>query len=119
MSFVSVGETADLTGPVAITTDVGWPVNADLSQPSASYNGSYGLIAGQVEVQRTFAVGAEGVPAVAICVGAVAGLPEGAQLRLLLDQYSAIGISGPPAVAGGYVGGRVAYHVQPQEVLEP
>lgn len=118
MAFVSVGETANLTGPVAITTDVGWPVNADLSQPGETYNGSCGSITGQVEVQRTLAVGAAAVPAVAICVGAVVGLPEGAQLRLLFDDYSAIGISGPPVVPGGYAGGRIAYYVQPQEMIE-
>jgi hypothetical protein len=117
MAFVSVGETANLTGPVAITTDVGWPVNADLSQPGEAYNGSYGSISGQVEVQRTFAVGAAAVPAVAICVGVVVGLPEGAQERFVFDDYSAIGISGPPPFPGGYAGGRIAYYVQPQEVV--
>lgn len=119
MSFVSVGETANLTGPVAITMDLGWPVNADLSQPSELYNGSYGSIFGQVELQRTFEVGATAVPAVAIAVGAVVGLPEGAKVGLVLNNYSGIAISGPPAIVGGYAGGRIAYHVQPQEVLEP
>jgi len=79
MAFVSVGETANLTGPVAITTEAGWPVNHDLSQPTDGYT-YFGVIEGQIEVQRTFAVGAGPVPAVAICVGAVVGLPEGTVL---------------------------------------
>jgi hypothetical protein len=119
MSFVSVGETANLTGPVAITTDVGWPVIADLSQPTDSYNGSYGSFSGQTTVQRTFAVGADRVPAVAIAVGAVVGLPMQASVQLSFVNDSSIGIYGSTDYQGDYVGGKIAYHVNPEWVLEP
>jgi hypothetical protein len=118
MSFVSVGETANLTGPVAITTDAGWPLNADLSQPAPFYNGSYGSLSGEVTVQRTFTVGGGHVPAVAVAVGAVVGLPMMAEVQLVFGEFSSLAIYGSPAFSGDYVGGKIAYHVQPELVAK-
>jgi hypothetical protein len=119
MSFVSVGETANLTGNVAITTDAGWPLIADLSQPAEYYNGSYGALLGQTMVQRTFVVGSGHVPAVAIAVGAVVGLPMGAEVGLTFFLAgSGISIYGSEDYLGEYVGGKIAYHVQPELIAE-
>lgn len=117
LGFVSVGETADLTGPVAITDFAGWPLIWDLSQPSYYYNGSYGSIQGQTTVQRSFTVDSVSIPAVAIAVGAVVGLPMAASVTLTFESDSAIGIGGtaPPGVDPG---GRIAYYVQPELVTQ-
>jgi hypothetical protein len=117
MSFVSVGETANLTGPVTVNADAGWPLIADLSQPNSTYNGFYGSLSGQTSVQRTFAVGAGHVPAVAIVVGAVVGLPMQSEVQLSFGYNSSLGIYGSPAYRGDYVGGKIAYHVTPELVV--
>jgi hypothetical protein len=117
MSFVSVGETANLTGPVAVTADAGWPLIADLSQPGPSYNGSYGSLSGQTNVQRTFAVGAGHIPAVAIVVGAVVGLPMQSEVQLTFGYNSSLAIYGSSQYPGDYVGGKIAYHVTPELVV--
>jgi hypothetical protein len=109
MSFVSVGETPNLDDPFAVSTDVGWPVNADLSETSDTYDGGYGSISGQLNVQRTFAISQGKVPAVAIAVGAVVGLPVNTTANL-----SAAEAGGDSAISitGAYPGG-IAYHVVP------
>jgi len=122
MSFVSLGETANLTGPVTVNIDGGWPLIADLSQPTTTnglYNGHYGELWGTTAVQRSFAVGSGGVPAVAIVVGVVIGLPEGASVSLGFAGDSSVGVSGTADYQGEYVGGKIAYYVQPELVAEP
>jgi hypothetical protein len=77
MSFVSVGETANLTtgNDVVVNIDAGWPLVADLTQPVSFYNGHYGHIDGQVvTVQRSFIVPAGHVPGVAVVVGVIGAL---------------------------------------------
>jgi hypothetical protein len=122
MSFVSVGETANLTGPVPVNIDAGWPLIADLSQPTVTnglYNGHYGELWGTTNVQRSFAVGSGGVPAVAIVVGVVIGLPMGASVSLGFAGDSSVGVSGTADYQGEYVGGKIAHYVQPELVAEP
>ena len=117
MSFVSLGETADLMQGVNVTVNIdgGWPINADLSQPTETYNGSYGYIDGSTTVQRTFEVGAGNVPGVAIVVGVAVGLP----MQSSLDLYSpGIGYSSITIGADDW-DGRIAYSYEPQLVLEP
>ena len=79
MSFVSVGETANLTTGSDIVTNIdgGWPLNADLTQPAPEYNGNYGAISGQVTVQRSFMVPGGQVPGVAVVVGAIGSIGDG------------------------------------------
>lgn len=122
MSFVAVGETADSTGPVAITDFAGWPLIWDLSQPSPNnypYNGVFGSIQGQTTVQRSFSVDPASEPAVLIAVGAVVGLPMGASVELTLYSDSVIGIGGTPDSSGQYIDGRIAYYVQPELIAHP
>ena len=100
MAFASVGETANYTGQdVEVNTDVGWPLVADLTQPDLAngslYNGSYGSVRGQVAVQRSFAVGAGQLPAVAVVLGVVSCQAMQTEVRLdfpgLGDGYLGIG----------------------------
>jgi hypothetical protein len=116
MSFVSLGETADLMQGVSVTVNIdgGWPINHDLSQPAPFYNGNYGYIDGQTTVQRTFEVGAGNVPGVAIVVGAVVGLP----MMSLLDLFFAgTGYSQITIFSENHAG-RIAYSYKPHLVFE-
>jgi hypothetical protein len=122
MSFVSVGETANLLPGqnVTVDTDAGWPIVADLTQPTTTnglYNGSYGFVDGQVTVQRSFAVGAGHTPGVAIVVGAVAGLSMLSDLRLFFPSLGESAIV--PGQAGGATIGRIEYSFFPQLVARP
>jgi hypothetical protein len=119
MSFVSLGESANLMQGVNVTVNIdgGWPINHDLSQPvPASYNGSYGYIDGSTSVQRTFEVGAGNVPGVAIVVGVVVGLPMLSELDL---YFGGTGYSMISIFADNQNPGRIAYSYEPQPVLEP
>lgn len=120
MSFVSLGETADLAQGVTVpvTIDGGWPLNYDLSQPGPpneyTYNGSYGSVQGQVTVQRTFEVGTGGVPGIAIVVGISVGLPMLSELDLYFagTGYSALSVYSDEQV------GRISYSYTPADVFE-
>jgi hypothetical protein len=117
MSFVSLGETADLAQGVSIpvTVDGGWPLSYDLSQPGPpgeyTYNGSYGYLQGQVTVQRTFEVGEGNVPAIAIVVGVAVGLPMQSEVDLFFAGagYSALGVAAVDQPGPG----RIAYSYTP------
>lgn len=117
MVFVSVGETANLmTGnDVVVDIPAGWPLMADLTQPTAFYNGRYGDIEGsQVTVQRSFMVQGGHFPGVAVVVGIIGGLAMGTRaVAFAVDQYSVI------AIYTGDNPGRVAYHYEPEPVFEP
>ncbi len=116
MMFVSVGETANLMSgdDIVVNTPVGWPLQADLTVPGPSYNGSYGDIAGSpVTVQRSFMVAGGHFPGVAVVVGVIGGLAMGTCVRFAFDQYSGIF-----AYTGNDAGG-VAYHYEPQLVAQP
>jgi hypothetical protein len=119
LSFVSVGETANLVPghDVQVNIDAGWPLIADLTQNTPTYNGSYGPLQGQATVQRSFAVGAGHVPAVAVVVGAAVGLSMQADVRLSFADLpdSGIALRDPQSS----VLGRVTFFVRPQPVLEP
>jgi hypothetical protein len=116
MSFVSVGETPNLTTGtiVAVDTDAGWPLMANLRQLAPAYNGAYGYVDGQVTVQRSLLVGASHVPAVAVIVGVACGLSMMSEVFL---SFPGIGNSGISISAQGMVG-RVAYSYEPQLALE-
>jgi hypothetical protein len=116
MSFVSLGETADLTTgtSIPITADGGFPLNFDLSQPGDTYNGSYGYAEGSVTVQRSFDVGNAHVPAVAIIVGVAVGLPMQAEIGL---YFPGLGNSEITIGSQGLLG-RISYSYEPQYVLE-
>ena len=119
MTFVTLGETANLTtgNPIEAQIDGGWPINADLSQPGPLYNGHYGEIFGDVTVERTFLVGASEVPAIAIVVGAIVALPMQSELRLVpFEGYSGISISSE--TKNGF-GNLVSYSYEPQLVSHP
>jgi hypothetical protein len=119
MSFVSLGETADLAQGVSVpvTSDGGWPLNYDLSQPGPpneyTYNGSYGYLQGQVTVQRTFEVGTD-VPGVAIVVGVIVGLPMQSELDL---YFAGVGYSGMSVYSDDQAG-RISYSYTPAPVFE-
>ena len=122
MSFVSLGETPNLTTGTNVTIgiDAGWPLVADLNQQTPSYNGHYGYIDGQLTVQRSFMVGAGHVPGVAVIVGAVCGLAMGSEVALYFPGagYSNIGISSPdPVSRTAYSIGRVEYSYEPRLVV--
>ena len=118
MAFVSLGETADLTQgeTIPVTVDGGWPLNYDLSQPSAAYNGSYGFVQGQVTVQGTFEVGAGNVPGVVIEVGVAVGLPMQSEVDLYFAGagYSDLGVSAVDQPGAG----RIEYSYAPVPVFE-
>jgi hypothetical protein len=122
MSFVSLGETTDLTQGLSIpvTVDGGWPLDYDLSQPGPpgeyTYNGSYGYLQGQVTVQRTFEVGEGNFPAVAIVVGVAVGLPMQSEVDLFFAGagYSALGVAAVDQPGPG----RIAYSYVPVPVIE-
>ncbi len=120
MSFVSLGETADLSQGVSVpvTIDGGWPLNYDLSQPGPpgeyTYNGSYGYVQGQVTVQRTFEVGNVDVPGVAIVVGVIVGLPMQSELDL---YFAGVGYSGMSVYSDNQAG-RISYSYTPADVFE-
>lgn len=115
MCFASIGETANFTGQdVPVTTDAGWPLDADLTQPNATggnlYNGSYGSLTGQVTVQRSFTVGAGETPAVAVVLGAVSCQAMQTEVRLdfpsLGDSYI--------YPSSNSVSGRIDFNYSPQ-----
>jgi hypothetical protein len=112
MAFVSVGETNNLTTGTNIVPnlDGGWPLMADLTQPAATYNGHYGYLDGSVTIQRSFMVGANRVPGVAIVVGAVGALSMMCEVRLAFAGYSSI------SVGSQNMTGRVEYTYEPQLV---
>jgi hypothetical protein len=113
MCFVSLGEdpAASPTSNITVNIDAGWPLVADLETPRDFYNGSYGSMAGSLSVQRTFAVGAERTPAVAIVVGFVARLTSG-ELRLNFERDSGIGFG-----SGSGDAGQVCYRYTPIPVI--
>jgi hypothetical protein len=116
MSFVSVGEepAASPTSNIVVNIGAGWPLIADVEEPvHYSYNGHYGSIPGSVTVQRTFSVGAERTPAVAIVVGFVARLTSG-ELRLNFERDSGIGFG-----TGIGDAGQVCYRYTPSESALP
>jgi hypothetical protein len=114
--FVSLGETPTLTQGTDVTVNIdgGWPLMADLSQPSDYFNGEYGRFHGQVTVQRSFLVGRDHVPGVAVVVGVICGLAMQSETNLWFPtSFTGIWISAENT------GGRVAYTYQPQLVIEP
>jgi hypothetical protein len=115
MSFVSVGEAANFTGQdVPVTTDAGWPLNADLTQPGPLYNGSYGSVEGQVTVTRSFTVQGGHTPAVAIVLGAISCQAMQTEVRL---DFPSLGDSYITPMASN-VPGRINFNYTPQwEVL--
>lgn len=116
MCFVSIGETPDLETGVSVPVNVpmGWMVQADLTQTTATYNGSWGSFAGRVTVQRSFEVGSRNVPGVAVVVGVIAGLNVFATINLEnLLQASTIIIGSSGTI------GRVEYSYEPILVAEP
>jgi hypothetical protein len=115
MAFVSLGEAADLTigSNVTVNIDGGWPLIADLTQPADFYNGHYGFIEGSVTVQRSFMVGANHVPGIAIVVGAIGALSMQTELRLSFAEHSSI------SVGSQNMTGRVAYSYEPVIVTYP
>jgi len=115
MSFVSLGETPNLTtgANVNVDIDAGWPVLADLTQPGPTYN-NYGYLSGQVTVQRSFMVGGGHVPGVAVVVGAVGALSMMAGVVLFFPGLGDSGIS----ISSQNMVGRVAYCYEPQLVAE-
>jgi hypothetical protein len=120
MSFLSLGETSNLTTgtniPVGI--DGGWPLWVDLTQPGPSYNGHYGSIPSHVvTVQHSLMVAGGHVPGVAVIVGVIGALSMMTEVHLL-----------PPGFFGGDSGvsissqnwlGRVAYSYGPQFSVTP
>jgi hypothetical protein len=114
MAFVSLGETADLTTGTNLTPNIdgGWPLMTDLTQPGPAYNGHYGYVDGSVMVQRSFTVGANHVPGIAIVVGAIASLSMMTRLNLSFVFDSSIGISSEG------VGGRLTYSYTPVLVAQ-
>jgi hypothetical protein len=119
MSFVSLGETPDLTTGEAVPVDIdaGWPIAANLDQSAPQYNGSYGTLDGQVTVQRSFLVSAGQVPGVAVVLGAavVVDVPPGGEWDLSFAELGACGIaitSDPPT-------GLISYSYEPQLVIAP
>ncbi len=108
MAFASIGEepSASPTSNIVVDTPVGWPMIADLEEPSDFYNGHYGFKLGEVTVERTFRVGAGRTPAIAIVVGFIVRLTAG-RLRLTFAMDSSMGISG----------GQVCYRYTPVPIL--
>lgn len=117
MSFVSLGETANLTtgNDVVVNIDGGWPLMADLTQPTGLYNGRYGSIDGQVTVQRSFMVPGGHVPGVAVVVGAVGALSMMTEVRFFFPGLGDSGIS----IGSQTQAGRVAYSYEPEIVAVP
>ncbi len=109
MAFVSLGETANLTTGSNITANIdgGWPLIADLTQSAPAYNGHYGYVDGRVTVQRSFTVGANHVPGIAIVVGAIASLSMMSRLNLTFAFDSSISIGSENMV------GRLTYSYMP------
>jgi hypothetical protein len=117
MCFASIGETANFTGQdVPVTTDAGWPLDADLTQPNATggnlYNGSYGSLTGQVTVQRSFTVEGGQTPAVAVVLGAISCQAMQTEVRL---DFPSLGDSYlyPSSNSSG-VSGRIDFNYSPQ-----
>jgi hypothetical protein len=117
MSFVSLGETPDLlTGEeVPISIDAGFPIAADLAQPTGLYNGSYGTLHGQITVERSFLVQPGQVPGVAIVIGAAAALDAGTQLDLTFPGLGDCGI----AITSDSSASLIAYAYEPRLVIAP
>jgi hypothetical protein len=118
MSFVSLGETPDLTTGEAVPVDIdaGWPIAASIGQPAPLYNGTYGTLDGRVTVQRSFLVSAGQVPGVAVVLGAAVVLDAGGEFGALsFVELGACGIaitSDPPT-------GLISYSYEPQLVIAP
>jgi hypothetical protein len=112
-SFVTLGETANLMQGIDVVANIdgGWPLQVDVTQPGPLYNGHYGIVTGQVTVQRSFLVEGFHVPGVAIIVGIAAALPMMSDLNFSIpfEGYSGIGVNG----------GRISYHYEPQLVIHP
>ena len=118
MSFVSVGETANLLPGqnVTVDTDAGWPLVADLTQPAQLYNGSYGEVFVDVPGLRSCEVGAGQTPGVAIVVGAAVGLSMLSDLTLFFPSLGDCSIV--PGQSGQTVG-RIEYSFAPRFVAKP
>jgi hypothetical protein len=116
MSFVSLGETSNLTTGtnVAVGIDAGWPLVVDLADPGPwpSYNGHYGYVEGHISVQRSFTAPAGDVPGVAVVVGVIVALPMMSQVDLFFPGLANSKIS----IASQNEVGRVAYSYEPQLV---
>ena len=110
MSFVSIGEEPSVSpnSNIEVDTPAGWLLVADLDEPSEYYSGYYGRVYGSASVERSFTVGAERTPAVAIVVGFIVRLTSG-QLRLSFAGDSGIGVRW----------GRVCYRYTPIPILSP
>jgi hypothetical protein len=108
-SFVSVGETANFVGQdVVVNTDAGWPLVADLTQPNLAngslFNGTYGSVQGQLEVQRSFVVAGGQVPAVALVVGVISAQSMMSEVSLAFGEDANSYISPGSYTKAGYPG---------------
>ena len=116
MCFASIGETANFTGQdVPVTTDAGWPLDADLTQPNATggnlYNGHYGSLTGQVTIQRSFTVSGGQTPAVAVVLGAISCQAMQTEVRL---DFPSLGDSYIYPASSNGVPGRIDFTYWPQ-----
>jgi len=116
-SFISVGETANLQPgqQLAVDTDAGWPLVADLTQEQGYYNGHYGFLSGQATVQRSFEVGGGQTPGVV--VGVICGLSMMSRVYLNFPGAGEgyITPNGAPENAPGVVN----FHYQPTWAFAP
>ena len=117
MSFVTLGETSNLTTGTTVTVgiDGGWPLIADLTEPGPGYNGHYGYVSGHVTVQRSFMVAGGRVPGVAVVIGAVGALSMMSEVKLF---FAGVGNSGIQ-IGSGNRSGRVEYWYEPQMEVSP
>jgi hypothetical protein len=114
LSFISVGETANFVDQdVPVTTDVGWPMVADLTQSysadDSQYNGIYGYLQGQSSGMRSFVVEGGQVPAVAVVLGVASAQSMMSEVRLNFPVQDEDGYIYP----GSNGAGLVNFHYAP------
>jgi hypothetical protein len=116
LSFVSLGETANLTAQefsgqgITVTND-GFPLVTNISSPVA---------VGGLNVSRSFQVGANDMPAVALVVGVTTALSPDSEIMFSPnsgDNFICLAASIDPATAVGAERGIVNFHYQPQPIL--
>lgn len=117
LSFVSLGETGNYSGQQIGVNNDGFPLVTNLASPTCG-----GWMAnGALNVNRSFAVGAGDIPAIALVIGVTTALSPDSGILFSNDQNCFIcpAASVDPATALGPMAERgiVNFHYQPQPVI--
>jgi hypothetical protein len=122
LSFASLGENSNYSPgnpTVEVNIDAGWPINADLEEPSLSegnfYNGRYGFLSGRTSIKRTLSIGRGKTPVIAITLGAIGMLGKMGRCTFFFG-----GSGGPSFILpqnADRAEGRICFHYAPVAIV--